>query len=317
MLLIENPQNKIVLSAAEKSSSKHILWELESACNMKCRYCYESRTKGVHLSRERVDQLVELLSKSDIETIHITGGEPTISPYFQQILKALSHKKLCITTNLFSFPKWLKQAFLMPGVASVAVSLDSFSPEINDSLRGNTREVVAHLSELLDLRRKTDASVRIRIHTVISQKNLSDIPNLLRRAKEMGIDEVSCQPISLSEDHPLSDSLSLSIKDQSAVRQIYDLEKELFAGEYADSHQLLTDYYLAHPEMYTNDGAGFCDPYIDAAGRVWNCPLKRRPFDLLNGQISREIGTCRITPQCMCCLKRYTYTVFDRKEGIK
>ncbi len=146
-------------------------------------------------------------------------------------------------------------------------------------------------------------------------RNIGNIPNLLRRAKELGIDEVSCQPISLSNDHPLADSLSLSAKDQSAVQRIYELEKELFEGAYADSHRLLSDYYFAHSGMYTNDGKGLCDPYIDAAGQVWNCPLKLQPFDLLTGQMLGEIGNCRITPQCMCCLKRHTYTVFDREEG--
>lgn len=306
MYLIENQLNEKKLLVTNTDKNTRILWELESRCNLNCKYCYDSRTHNFTVSEKTVKHSVDLIKQSNIEFVHISGGEPMLNPYIDYIVNELSARKMLFTTNLTFLQARHIGLFLMENVYSIAISLDSMKIEENDFLRGSTSEVIANILQLLEIKKQTSSNVKIRIHSVITKVNIHSIESLLEWAKEQGIDEVSCQPVSLPSKHPLTDTLSLTEEDLISLHRIWDKERILFSSKYADTHKILQAYYLTNSRSFTDAGNKLCHPFIDARGKVWNCPRKIVQLTDLKSR-SPDIGRCEITPQCMCCLKRHSF----------
>lgn len=307
MHLIENQLNEKKLFVTSTDANARVLWELESRCNLKCKYCYDSRTHNFPVPEETVKRSVDLIRQSNIEFVHISGGEPTLNPYIDYIVNELSTKKILFTTNLTSLQARHIELFFKDNIYSVAISLDSLKIEENDFLRGATSEVITNILQLLEIKKQRSSNVKIRIHSVITKVNIHSIISLLEWAKEQGIDEVSCQPVSLPSNHPLKDTLSLTEEDLHLLHRIWDKEQMLFVSKYADAHNILQTYYLTNPGSFTDAGNKLCHPFIDAKGNVWNCPRKIVQLTGLASH-SPDIGRCEITPQCMCCLKRHMFS---------
>lgn len=193
-----------------------------------------------------------------------------------------------------------------PNVVSIAVSLDALRPVVNDALRGNTVLVIEHLKRLLTLRKQGMITAQVRIHAVMTRYNLKDLFELLAWAKAIGIDEVSCQPVHLDLAHPCYGELSLTAEDLPEIRKIYALEKQLFASRYGNTHQELLEIYYEDAQVRIGGCTKECICYIDSQGQLWNCPLKKRPWDDRQ-MLPAEEDVCSLSIQCMTCLKRLTW----------
>ena len=86
----------------EKNINLNLAWlEITNACNMKCIHCYEG---GSHKKLENslvLDEwfaIIDSLSNLKVQNIILIGGEPTFSPYVNQLLKYIS--KFDINCNL-------------------------------------------------------------------------------------------------------------------------------------------------------------------------------------------------------------------------
>ena len=273
----------------------------ESACTLSCRYCYANRTRSGRADPARIGALLEEIGKSDVTCVHLTGGEPLLSPYLERVVEALGDRRIYITTNLTVGLDRVTALLSNYSIYSVAVSLDALEPTLGDALRGRTEATLSNLRALLAFRRERGLATRIRVHCVVSKKNISHVPALLRWAHREGIDEVSCQPVSIEPDHPFYGELALGEEHLGALAEIWELEHTLFASQYSSSHRVLVEYYLRHRDCFVGDTCGLGIPFIDACGTLWSCPGKKKA---LGGLSENGAGLCcRVTLQCMTCLK--------------
>lgn len=289
-----------------KNNRREVLWEITGNCNQQCRYCYDTRTLGVQIDRQRAMDICQMIREHRWEHVHITGGETLLFPDLAEICDALSAQQVYLTTNLTLLGEREIAVLTKPNVVSIAVSLDALRPAVNDSLRGNTVLVIEHLKRLLTLRKRGMITAQIRIHAVMTRYNLKDLFELLAWAKAIGIDEVSCQPVHLDPAHPCYGELSLTAEDLPEIRKIYALEKQLFASRYENTHQELLEIYYENAQVRIWGCTKECICYIDSQGQLWNCPLKKRPWDGRQ-MLPAEEDVCSLSIQCMTCLKRLTW----------
>lgn len=289
-----------------KNNRREVLWEITGNCNQQCRYCYDTRTLGVHIDRQRAMDICQMIREHRWEHVHITGGETLLFPDLAEICDALSAQQVYLTTNLTLLGEREIAVLTKPNVVSIAVSLDALRPAVNDALRGNTVLVIEHLKRLLTLRKQGMITAQIRIHAVMTRYNLKDLFELLAWAKAIGIDEVSCQPVHLDLAHPCYGELSLTAEDLPEIRKIYALEKQLFASRYGNTHQELLEIYYENAQVRIWGCTKECICYIDSQGQLWNCPLKKRPWDGRQ-MLPAEEDVCLLSIQCMTCLKRLTW----------
>ena len=289
-----------------KNNRREVLWEITGNCNQQCRYCYDTRTLGVQIDRQRAMDICQMIREHRWEHVHITGGETLLFPDLAEICDALSAQQVYLTTNLTLLGEREIAVLTKPNVVSIAVSLDALRPAVNDALRGNTVLVIEHLKRLLTLRKQGMITAQIRIHAVMTRYNLKDLFELLAWAKAIGIDEVSCQPVHLDLAHPCYGELSLTAEDLPEIRKIYALEKQLFASRYGNTHQELLEIYYENAQVRIWGCTKECICYIDSQGQLWNCPLKKRPWDGRQ-MLPTEEDVCSLSIQCMTCLKRLTW----------
>lgn len=289
-----------------KNNRREVLWEITGNCNQQCRYCYDTRTLGVQIDRQRAMDICQMIREHRWEHVHITGGETLLFPDLAEICDALSAQQVYLTTNLTLLGEREIAVLTKPNVVSIAVSLDALRPAVNDALRGNTVLVIEHLKRLLTLRKQGMITAQIRIHAVMTRYNLKDLFELLAWAKAIGIDEVSCQPVHLDLAHPCYGELSLTAEDLPEIRKIYALEKRLFASRYGNTHQELLEIYYENAQVRIWGCTKECICYIDSQGQLWNCPLKKRPWDDRQ-MLPAEEDVCSLSIQCMTCLKRLTW----------
>ena len=165
---------------------------LTAACNYACTYCVPDGRKlqkaADELSAEEMLQAVTLLTEAaGIEKLHVTGGEPLVSPKFDELLPAfmqLPLKDVCVTTNGQLLAR--KAALIVrAGLRRVNVSLDTLDA---DAFRAIARSGDLH-TVLLGIERMLEAGLKIKVNMVAKrQSNADQILSMLDYCLERGIE---------------------------------------------------------------------------------------------------------------------------------
>ena len=88
------------------------------ACNIRCRYCMPEFVKGFLaqdqlLSFEAIERIVQVLAKSGIKKVRLTGGEPLMRPNLGQLVKRLANieglEQIAMTTNGMLLPPIVRE----------------------------------------------------------------------------------------------------------------------------------------------------------------------------------------------------------------
>ena len=65
-----------------------MLVQITNTCGMECPHCLQnSLPEPMHMSMETVDKVIEFIKKTPATTVLISGGEPTMHPQFEAIVK--------------------------------------------------------------------------------------------------------------------------------------------------------------------------------------------------------------------------------------
>lgn len=154
---------------------------LTNVCNLGCLYCVDGKTSRNKVSigsyKLLADTVFKLNSILDLETIRLTGGEPTLYRDLVPLVKELSFLGIPIklTTNglfLSSLAGPLKEA----GLKSINVSLDAIEPTLYKTMtRYSGLEKV-----LTGIQCALEAGIQVKINSVIMKGvNESQIAPLL------------------------------------------------------------------------------------------------------------------------------------------
>ena len=130
--------------------------ELTSKCNERCVHCYiPHKFKLYNITDELYYSTLEQLSKMNVLSVTLSGGEPMMHPHFKEFLKAA--KKYDFYVNILSNLTLLDdetiQIMKEGNVASVQVSLYSMIPEHHDAitkLSGSFEKTKAAILKLIE-----------------------------------------------------------------------------------------------------------------------------------------------------------------------
>ena len=165
---------------------------LTAACNYACTYCVPNgrrlQAAVAELDADEMRDAVELLiAAAGIEKLRITGGEPLLSPKFDELLPAvmaLPLKDVSVTTN----GQLLAQKadlIVEAGLRRINVSLDTLD---EDAFRNIARS--GDLDTVLQgVRRVLDAGLKVKINMVpMRRSNADQILPMLDYCFERGIE---------------------------------------------------------------------------------------------------------------------------------
>lgn len=97
-------EDRIALSYSVRDPNFSIV--LPGGCNARCAFCFEGAKKKCAKPDDYMDRLAEVLDNlpAIFTSVSITGGEPTLSPYFTKVIRELATRrdrfpKIVLTTN--------------------------------------------------------------------------------------------------------------------------------------------------------------------------------------------------------------------------
>jgi AdoMet-dependent heme synthase len=117
-----------------------------TSCNIECRHCFNNSGPGAttfdHMTVEAVNRAIEAAAARGVREIYFTGGEPFLNPHLlDMIAGALAVAPTTVLTNGVLISDRIADA--VAGLATavrysleVRVSLDGYTEEMNDAIRG-------------------------------------------------------------------------------------------------------------------------------------------------------------------------------------
>ena len=281
--------------------------EVSNFCNLRCQMCGQSYFddhggKRLHMAKEAYKEIVKILPYLDETTI--TGfGESLLSPYFWELMELLPWggiKKL-ITNGVLIDQETTRRLMKYP-INDYTLSFEAIDRETYRFIRSADclDQVIQNLKDL-DANRKAAGrnDIHIGIGFVAMKRNIEQLPEFIRRAKQYGADTVQVSFLHVTRPHLIEESL---YHDP-------DLANRMFAEGKQVAEEVELKYY--YPENFNPSQSrpersrrvrDCYEPwefiYFESSGKVRPCciygkdmgNILRTPYDeLWNGKVYQNL----------------------------
>lgn len=187
-------------------------------CNLRCRMCVQfqdgTTVSGPHMDFAEFERIAVSVFPYVTRWQPSVSGEPTMAQNFERML-ALA-ERFGVKAEMFSngtllSPKVIER--LVPNLGAMSISFDGATPGTFEAIRegasyehvvGNVRNLVAHCRKTLP----ADLQPMLSLNCTLMERNIRELPQLVRLAADMGLDQVSCYHV-----FPVTDEM----REQSLV----------------------------------------------------------------------------------------------------
>ena len=155
-------------------------------CNIKCKFCFYKDSKYVDI-RDEISQQLTAGHDYGIKDWDISGGEPTILPYWFILLEymktELEADRIAVITNGYKFAdkQFLKDS-IDSGLNEVLFSLHGSCEEVHDGMtdiKGSYAKIMEAIENAMEL------GIFVRINTVVSKDNYLDVPKIAEKVNQI------------------------------------------------------------------------------------------------------------------------------------
>lgn len=173
---------------ATLSAPLFAIWEITSACNLKCEHCLSDAGKAGRneLSTQEAKGVINSLSEMKVFNITFSGGEPLLRPDIFELLEYASEKRIGIDllTNGALITENIIDRLEKTNVFNVQVSVDGIE-ETHDNFRGLKGSYKQALNAIEMLLSK---KYNVAINSVVTKQNMEEIPKIIDKAVELGVE---------------------------------------------------------------------------------------------------------------------------------
>ena len=218
---------------------------LTNHCNLSCTYCWYETDASAYAKQQLSPSVYGAwFAKCEkvvaLETIYLTGGEPTLHESVAEIIELANmyFRRIVLLTNGVSMARTAElRGLIVRSAVEVHISLDHVSSGLGDSVRGGTK------ATLLGIRRLAESGVPIQVTMVLTSKNAVDLPAVIAFCRELGL-ALEVNSVAVSDSHPLS------------VQSMSPSERENIAGIIRDAADLLGRHaYYSQVRGYLRSGS--------------------------------------------------------------
>lgn len=158
--------------------------ELTEACNLRCKFCYNSQKPRYN---KRIFEMLELLSSQGVMQINLTGGEPLAHPQFFEILeKACSlFPNVVILSNGALMTEEVLEKIHQYDVTSVNISIhgDEKKHEELTQVKGCYQKSINAIKYFLDKKKILVAS-----NFVLNGSNFNMLKSTIKSMQKIGLE---------------------------------------------------------------------------------------------------------------------------------
>lgn len=282
---------KNTFSFLEKMAPLLVQVELTEACNLKCKFCYNSQKPKYS---DRIFDILETLSKQGVMQINLTGGEPLKHPMFFDVLeKACSlFPNVILLTNGSLMTKAILERLHTYDILSTNISIHGVSSHHDEltQVEGSFDASIAAIKYFIERDKILVAS-----NFVLNACNLNQLESTISYLSAIGLKYMTITrfiPVGIGQSSP---ELELDRKKLIEAFEIIHKHNSLGKSPHIEVAEatpfccLPTKYhYLANCCSY-----GFDRFYVDVNGDLLVCGLSRIPvggnvLEKSLGQIKKE-----------------------------
>lgn len=307
-----------------KSMPRRLVFELTNACNLNCVMCGRNAAdfKPTMFDIDVFRNFEPLMDT--IEEVTLMGwGEPTVHPHFIEMLETINkhsaRKYFC--TNGMNLQK-IKKAVFDCDVDVFAVSLDGATDETNSRIRrgSDINKITADLEEIESIKHSNGHGPWINFVFCAMKSNIHELPDLIRLAAKIGIEEVKVVYLTVFDNSLLHESLW---DETELVREIFEQSIELgnefgivlklphYVGEDIASDKLHKDCYVAWRDFFLGSD-GYVRPCMSTPVQffkydmnipfmdIWNAPEYQNYRATVNNALKMD-EPCRRCYQSSHC----------------
>lgn len=324
--LTENQKNNTKLNQKEmisgevilKSKPQRLVLELTNACNLKCIMCGRDEA-NFSLTTFDIDILKNLAPiLNEVEEVTLFGwGEPTLHPQFEEILSFLDNYpvKKYFVTNGMRLDK-IKEAIFKYHVDIMAISLDGAKAETNNSIRVNSdlNFIVNQLKDIVSIKKERGLNYPyMNFVMTMFDRNIEELPDLIRLASEIGLEEVKGVYLTVFSDNLLGETL-YNKKDK--VEKIFEEAESLaeklniklklpyLQGEDIAAKQLHKDCFVAWRDFFVGSD-GYIRPCQSNAEKFFKYDKHKTFEEMWNSKeyqkFRTEVNTSSMCEGCQRC----------------
>ena len=217
-----------------KSYPARVVIELTSACNIRCAMCGRNHAdfKPTFFDFDSFIKFEDILYHTQ-EVALIGWGEPSVHPEFKNIIKYLNRFPVMkfICTNGMLLHTVTDEIFDCK-IDLLTISIDGASAKVNNEIRigSDFERIIKNAEQIIKIKKARGASYPyLSTVSTLMKKNLSDFPNIVKLAAQMGFDEAKAVYLTGFSDEFAAQALFDCADD---VKKYFTQAEEI-AAEYA------------------------------------------------------------------------------------
>ena len=308
-----------------QSYPRRLVLELTNACNLNCVMCGRNAAnfKPTVFDMDVFRSFEPIMDT--IEEVTLMGwGEPTIHPHFIEMLEIIdkhsARKYFC--SNGMNLKK-IKDAIFDYHVDVFAVSLDGATDETNSRIRRGSKieQITEDLKDIIRLKKERGLKYPwINFVFCAMQSNIRELPDLVRLAAEIGIEEVKVVYLTVFGEDLMNESLW---GHEDLVREVFEeaikvgeelgiaLKLPHYIGEDEAGDKLHKDCYVTWRDFFLGSD-GYVRPCMSTPihffeydkekdfMEMWNAPEYQKYREIVNNQEKMD-SPCRRCYQSSHC----------------
>lgn len=206
------------------SYPRRLVFELTNACNLNCVMCGRNSAdfRPTVFNFEWTSKFEEIIDK--VEEVTLMGwGEPTVHPNFKEFLYWAQEKGLrkYFCTNGMKLDSLLETIFETQ-VDLIGISLDGADAKTNDSIRRGSdfKKIISNIKKITDEKNRRGIGYPYMNFVLTAMKsNLYQIPDLVRLAHDVGVEEVKVVYLTVFDEKLEKESL---LDRQKETKQVFE-----------------------------------------------------------------------------------------------
>jgi radical SAM protein with 4Fe4S-binding SPASM domain len=267
--------------------------EVTGACNLRCRMCLVRYRAPLGRRRASLDlatfrDLVDALP--DLERITLQGlGEPLLAPDLMVMIAYAAARGIRVgfNTNATLLTRARSRALIASGLDWLHVSVDGATAQTYESIRDGASfaTVCTNVAALTgEVRASGGTRPTVSLVFVAMQRNVHELPDLVRLAATLGIARVRVQNLSHSFGDVQGDDEYREIRSDTLAQALWTPERRSAAARvFAQAQDVAREVgvtlrlpHLEEPAVGREAGARGCDwpwrsAYVRHDGRVQPC----------------------------------------------
>ncbi|QXJ33371.1 GTP 3',8-cyclase MoaA [Saccharolobus shibatae] len=269
---------------------------LTHACNFECFFCHMEGEEGDNyiLSKEDILLVAKVAKNFGINSVKLTGGEPTLRRDLVEIvrgLKQLGYRDVSMTTNGFLL-KDLTYKLKLAGLDRINVSLHAISRETFKKITGVDAfdRVIEGIKSAIDV-----GLVPVKLNFVVNRRNREEVFKFIELSQNLGVNEIH-----LIELHPVGLG-KLAFKEHDDLREIEEyiekisIKKQIRKKHFRPRYVLPSGLIVEVVKPYANPifCAGCNRIRLSVDGKLKTCLYREDNvidiLDILKGEYSEDV----------------------------